>query len=159
MANLWEIDASILNCIDMETGEILDEEALDQLQMEREQKLQNLCKWVRNLQSDAEAYKAQKQIFADKQKAAENKAISIMKYVQNYLDGQKWEAKDKSIKVTYRTTKNKVCIDDINEIPQEFFRTQHSESNLNKTMLKDFILLNKEVPGAHLETSVSMNIK
>ena len=32
---LYEIDNAILSCTDQETGEIIDQEALDALQMER----------------------------------------------------------------------------------------------------------------------------
>ena len=37
MSTLYEIDAAILNCCDIETGEIIDADALDALMMEREQ--------------------------------------------------------------------------------------------------------------------------
>lgn len=33
MANLYEINEEILNCVDMETGEIIDTERLEQLQL------------------------------------------------------------------------------------------------------------------------------
>lgn len=36
--NLYEIDKAILACIDPETGELLDEDALTNLQMERTEK-------------------------------------------------------------------------------------------------------------------------
>ena len=39
MRPLYEIDQAILDCCDLETGEILDGEALTALQMEREAKL------------------------------------------------------------------------------------------------------------------------
>ena len=39
--NLYEIDKAILACIDPETGELLDEAALEDLQMERTQKIKN----------------------------------------------------------------------------------------------------------------------
>ena len=38
---LYEIDAAILGCIDQETGEVIDPEQLDALQIERETKLEN----------------------------------------------------------------------------------------------------------------------
>ena len=37
MRALYEIDQAILDCVDLETGEILDSDRLDALQMEREQ--------------------------------------------------------------------------------------------------------------------------
>ena len=36
MKPLYEIDQAILDCVDLETGEILDPEKLDALQMERD---------------------------------------------------------------------------------------------------------------------------
>ena len=69
MANLWEIDAHIMQaCIDTETGEVIDEELLNKLSLERDQKIENIAKWIKNLEADAEAYKQQKTVFAEKQK-------------------------------------------------------------------------------------------
>ena len=66
MATLYEIDAGILSCIDVETGEVLDPEKLEALQMEREEKIESVALWYKNLCSDAEAYKAEKQAFASR---------------------------------------------------------------------------------------------
>ena len=46
MRALYDIDAAILDCVDQETGEILDPEKLDALQMEREQKLEGVALWT-----------------------------------------------------------------------------------------------------------------
>lgn len=43
MPSLYEIDAGILACIDQETGEILDVERLDALQMERRTKIEGVA--------------------------------------------------------------------------------------------------------------------
>ena len=64
MAKLYEIMNEIENFdfeIDEETGEILNFDALDRLQVARDVKIENLCLWVKNLKSDAEAYKAEKE--------------------------------------------------------------------------------------------------
>ena len=71
---LFEINEEIMKCVDVETGEIIDEVKLQQLQMARDIKIENIACWIINILSDAEALKAQKQVFADRQKAAENKA-------------------------------------------------------------------------------------
>ena len=74
MRALYEIDNEILSCVDLETGEVIDTEKLDALQMEREKKVEAVACWVKDLKAEAEAIKAEKQILADRQKAAENKA-------------------------------------------------------------------------------------
>ena len=47
--NLYQINEEIEKCIDTETGEILDLEALDKLAMERDTKIENLACWYKNL--------------------------------------------------------------------------------------------------------------
>ena len=67
MASLYEIDAQILSCIDLETGEVVDIEKLEALQIERAQKIENIALWYKNLLSDAEQYKIEKNNFAEKE--------------------------------------------------------------------------------------------
>ena len=74
MANLYEISQEIMDAVDFETGEILDPEALDALIMERDKKIENIACWIKNLTSDAAAYKAEKDVFAERQKQAEAEA-------------------------------------------------------------------------------------
>ena len=40
---IYEIDQAIMECVDFETGEIIDTEQLDELQMERDTKLENVA--------------------------------------------------------------------------------------------------------------------
>ena len=82
---LFEIDDAIRKCfvieetdevVDTETGEIFDASYLDNLQMQRDKKIENIGKWIKNLDSDIEQLKAQKDSFAKRQKAAETKRDS-----------------------------------------------------------------------------------
>ena len=79
--NLYEIDNAILECVDMETGEIVDTEKLAALQMERDQKIENIGCWIKNLNADAKALKEEKDNLAARQKAVENKAASLKEYL------------------------------------------------------------------------------
>ena len=74
MASLYEIDNAIMECIDPETGEIIDAERLTALQMERDKKIEGVACWVKNLDADAAAYKAEKDAFAARQAKAEKLA-------------------------------------------------------------------------------------
>ena len=58
--NLYEIDNEILSCVDMETGEVVDMDKLNNLQMERDQKIENIGCWIKNLLADAKALKEEK---------------------------------------------------------------------------------------------------
>ena len=48
MASLYEINEAIMNTIDLETGEITDFDKFEALQMERNEKLENIALWVNN---------------------------------------------------------------------------------------------------------------
>lgn len=88
--NLYEINDAIMNCVDAETGEIIDIEALNNLSIERDSKIENLACWYKNLMADAEALKAEKNAFAEREKTIRNKADSIKKYLSRVLDGEKF---------------------------------------------------------------------
>ena len=60
MPTLYEIDSAICGCVDADTGEIINEEMLSALLMERNAKLENVALWVKNLESDAAAIKAER---------------------------------------------------------------------------------------------------
>ena len=70
MANLYEIDQAIMNCLDEETGEVLDLDRMNALQMERKAKIENVALLYKNVKADMEAYKAEKTAFAEKEQAA-----------------------------------------------------------------------------------------
>lgn len=102
--NLFEIDAAIISAfekaIDPETGEIVDEEAfrqLDELQEQKDTKVENIACWIKNLESDAEELKKQKQIFADRQARAERKAESLKRYLTMAMNGEKFSSPRVSI--------------------------------------------------------------
>lgn len=87
---LYEIDNAILECIDFETGEIVDTDRLEALKMEREAKIENVALWIKELKAEAEAIKAEKLALAERQRVAENKAESLKKWLAWALDGQKF---------------------------------------------------------------------
>ena len=57
---LYEIDNAILECVDEETGEIIDFEKLDALCIERENKIKNVAQWYKDTIADVEKFKAER---------------------------------------------------------------------------------------------------
>lgn len=151
---LYEIEQAIMDCIDMETGEIIDAEKLDQLQMERETKIENVACWIKELKAEAEALKAEKMAFAERQKVAENKMESLKKWLAYALDGQAFKSTRAS--VTFRATES-VEITDIYKLEENFLR--YKEPEADKKAIKDAIKAGQEVAGATLVKSTSTIIK
>lgn len=67
--NLYEINREILSCIDYETGEILDVQRLEMLEIAKEKKIENVALWIKNLESEAAALKKEKDSFAQREKS------------------------------------------------------------------------------------------
>ena len=87
MRALYEIDNEILACVDADTGEILDTEKLDALQMEREKKLEGVALWIKDLKAEADAVKAEADKLNARKKSLDNKIESIKTWLTVALDG------------------------------------------------------------------------
>ena len=101
---IYEIDNEIMNCIDMETGEVIDTEKLNELQMERDAKIENVALWIKELKAEAEAIKNEKQALAERQRVAENKAESLKNWLAYVLNGEKFKTAKCSI--SYRNSES-----------------------------------------------------
>ncbi len=109
MATLYEINNAILECCDTETGEILDVERLEQLQLEKVQKIEGVALYIKNLDAEASALKAEEAALAERRRAKENKAKRLKEYLTNALNGQKFETT--RVRLSFRTSTG-VEIDD-----------------------------------------------
>ena len=152
--NLYEINNAIMDCVDMETGEIVDIERLDCLQIERSEKIENIACWIKNLKSDAEQLKVEAENLLQRRRVAENKAESLKTYLQKALEGKKF--KTPKVAISYRKTKS-VDVTDISQLPEWALR--FSDPVPNKTEIKKKIELGENVPGAEIKEYQSMIIK
>ena len=156
---LYEIDNAILECIDMETGEVIDAEKLDALNMERDAKIENVVLWIKDLKAEAEAIKAEKLALAERQKVAENKVESLKKWVAYALGGQKFSTA--KCAVSFRNTESV----EVTEEGLEALMKDHDElltykaPEPNKKAIKDAIKDGLSVAGVQLVQNVSTIIK
>lgn len=153
--NLYEIDAAITACIDPETGEVLDEEALNALHMEREKKIENVACWVKNLNAEAGACKAEKKAFADRAQAAERKMEKLEKWLFDALEGKPFSSGKCAVRCSRRSA---VTIFDEGAIPTEYVAVKVTETP-DKVAIRAAIKSGIEVPGAALVDSLSVQIK
>lgn len=152
--NLYEIDEAIQNCFDEETGEIFQPERLNNLEMEREKKVENIALWIKELAAESEALKREKLAFAERQRAAENKAASLKRYLTGYLDGEKF--KSVRVAVSFRKTEQ-VQVEEGTFLPDEYIR--YKEPEVDKTALKAALKAGQVIEGASLVQNTSIIIK
>lgn len=155
MANLYEIDRCILDCIDADTGEIIDCERLEGLLMDKQSKIENIALWVKNLESDALAFGAEKAAFAEREKKAKAKAEQLRQYLGLVLNGEKFSTA--KCAVSFRRSAS-VRVDNIDLIPNEFKRTV-TTVEADKTAIKAAIKAGTDVAGCALVEKLNTQIK
>ena len=163
MRPLYEIDAEILSAVDDETGEILDPEKLDALQMERERKLEGVTLWIKDLTAEAEAVKAEADKLSTRKKSLDNKIASLKNWLLYALGGEKLKTPRCSVYQTHSQRLQVVnetaivnFIQTLND-PEKFLRFREPE--LKKDEIKKALKDGYEIPGAALETTESVVIK
>ena len=161
---LFDIDEKVAACVkldesrvvDTESGEIIDLEAIAALEMERDKKIENLGCWYKNLLAEAEALKAQKNAFAEREKAKKAKAESLRGFLSRCLNGKKFE----SAKVAMSFRKSEAVEFDakcIGDVPEEFLKFKDPE--LDKVAVKKAIKAGETVPGCELVARQNLQIK
>ena len=163
MRALYEINQDILDCVDMETGEILDTEKLDALQMEREEKLEGVALWIKDMKAEAEAIKAEADKLTARKKALDNKIDGLKNWLTMALDGGKLKTARCNV---YLTHSQRLAVVDEQKligylqntrVPDEFLRFKEPE--LRKDEIKKALKEGVYLPGASLEESESVVIK
>ena len=159
---LYEIDRAILECIDTDTGEITDFEALEGLQIEREKKLENIALYIKNLASEAVAIREEEKALAERRKAKTAKAERLERYLAEALEGATFETA--KCKVSFRKS-TAVDITDTAAL-LDYLESNHYENCIRykepEISLAEVTKLLKQdeiIPGAVLVERSNVNVK
>ena len=157
--NLYEIDSEILKCINEETGEITDFEMFNQLQIDRNVKIENIACYIKNLESDAEQIKLEIKSLTEREKVASNKADKLKTYLSEILQGEKFSSP--KVAVTFRASQ-------IVEVDEKFIEwakknakkyLSYSEPKVDKAFVKDEIKSGKTFKFARIVDKKNISIK
>lgn len=114
---IYEIDRAIEALVDPETGEVLDFEEFEKLQMERDRKVENICLWVKNLTAEANAISAEIKNLTERKQAAEKKAEYLKVYVKVLLGGAGFVSS--KVAVSYRKSEAVEVNEEL--LPKKYF--------------------------------------
>lgn len=156
--NIYEIEQAILDLVDPETGEIKDFSALEELNMARDEKIENVAMWIKNLNAEAKAIREEEKALAERRQAAENKAKSLKNYLDQILSGEKF--KTAKVAISYRKS-------DAVEIADEetFAKTADATylvaqpSKIDKKAIKEALKGGATIKGAELVERNNIQIK
>lgn len=155
---LYEIDERIqnffLNNIDEETGEILNYEELETLQMEREKKIEDIALAYKNYLADAKALKEEKEKLAQRQKQVEKTAENCKKYLEYALQGEM--LKTPKVSITYRKSEV-VVIENGANLADNYLTFKEPEPN--KTAIKNALKSGEVIQGCSIEARRNIQIK
>lgn len=163
MRALYDIDQDILDCVDMETGEIIDLEKLNALQMERERKLEGVVLWIKDMKAEATAVKEEADKLTARKRALDNRMEKLKEWLVIALNGEKLKTPRCNV---YQTHTQKVSIADEPKLisflqtlkdPDRFLRFKDPE--LRKDEIKKALKDGLFIPGAELEDTESVVIK
>lgn len=177
MATLYEIRKEIAECLDVskytydakagkyvdtETGEAFSPEAIEQaineryesLQMDRHEKLHNVGLLYLNRKADAEAFKAEKERFAAKEKAARKTMDWAKETLARELGGKKM--KETEFSVSYRSSET-VEVTEGASIPDEFLVAQAPK--VDKAGIKKALKEGAVIPGCTIEKHSNIQIR
>lgn len=160
--NIYEINQAILDLVDPETGEIMDYEAFDRLQMERETKLENVACWIKNLTAEGAALRAEEVALAERRKVLERKSERLKKYLADALNGEKFQTakcyvsfrKTAKVEVTDASSVAAWCEDNgLHDI------VAYAAPTVSKTEIAKLLKAGMEIPGAEMVDGISMGVK
>ena len=161
---LYEIDSAIekliAESIDEETGELLiDPEKLEELQMQREAKIESLALYYKNLTAEAKAIREEEVALAARRKTVENVAERAKNYLEFALKGEKF--KTPRVAVSYRKSTQVELETDFVEWAQvhEPDLLRYKDPEPDKTAISNALKAGKEIGKAWLVENTSMQIK
>ena len=148
---LYELNALIDGFeleVDEETGEILNAEELDALEMERDEKIENIALWIKNLSAEVDAYK--------KEKTAEAKIERLRNYLDFALAGNKF--KTDRVQISYRKSESVILSNNfIDDCDLRFLIPQ--EPKVDKLAVKKALKDGEKIAGAMLQEKQNIQIK
>ena len=156
MATLFEIRKEMMDCFDEETGEILDLEKFEQLEMDEADKIENTAFYIKNLESDMEAYKQEKDRFAEKEKKCKNEIERMKQHLAYALDNQPFKGKLLNVKFR-KSSALKIDDDCIDLLPAEY-KQEETKVKVDKMALKKAVKEGAEFKGVELEEKFNCKI-
>ncbi|MCI8332639.1 MAG: siphovirus Gp157 family protein [Clostridiales bacterium] len=168
--NLYTIDEQIRilldqgfneECIDAETGEILEEKAqklLEDLQGQRNEKIENIALYIKDLSAKAEAIKQEEQRLSERRKAKEKKIEWMKQFLTTSLLSSSTE-KFESARVCIGFRKSEKIIIENEAALEDKYITVETKRTPNKKALKEAIKAGAAVQGAHIQESKNIQIK
>lgn len=153
--NIYEINKEIMGCIDLETGEIINFERLKELKLEKNEKIENIALWIKNLNAESEAIKEEIKALSERKERKEKKLEQLKEFLSNILENQKFETA--RVAISYRKSASLNILDEA-KIDKQFIKEVITTS-IDKMAIKEAIKAGQVVEGAEIVEKQNIQIK
>lgn len=154
-SNLMEV---LENTEDQVTKDLV-KDSLEQLQLQTTEKVENIIKYIKNLESEAKALDEESKRLAERKKTTLKKVDNLKQYLKDFtgsLEGKKYNAG--IFKLSIRKNAPSVNVVDIKAIPKNFIKTEVVET-VDKMEIKKALKNGEIIEGVELISSESISIK
>lgn len=158
---IWEIDEALEALVDEETGELLDFDAFEALQMERDRKIEGMGCWLLDMAADVKKIKEQEAVLKDRREKLERNRDRLKAYLDTILGGEGF--KTARVVMSYRKSPAHVEFDAAfmgwaQEHDDRFLR--YKEPEVNRKAVADALKAGETVPHAWMaDGGMSLTIK
>ena len=163
---LYEIDKAIYELlekgfmVDEETGEVIcGAEELEQLQLERSQKLESVALYIKGIEAFIADIKAEEEALAKRRKKKEDKVDRLKKYLTDSIIGNGEDSFESAkVSVSFRRSEG-VEFTDKDALDEKYWREKTTvKREPDKTLIKASIKAGESVNGAYLDVRQNINI-
>lgn len=158
--NLYDIDERLQNLLELEEQGIEGlNEAIESVQMEESQKIDNILKFIKSLQYDEKSLKEEEQRLKKRRDSVGNKIKSLREYLFSYLKGKNM-AKYKTLTstVSIATSKPKLVIDETYVLPKEYI-VEEVKFKPNKELIEKSLNEGLKIDGCEFKELESLRIR
>ncbi len=165
---LYEIDNAIMECVDDETGEIIDFDKLENLMIERDKKLEGVAIAIKNLNAEANEIRQEEKNLVIRRLVIERKIDGYKEWLKTQLRGKKFQLRGKKFETaravcSFRKSTS-VSVDDSKFTA---WALSHDRDDLlhfreptpNRVAIKSALKSNEQIPGCKIVESISMTVK
>lgn len=133
------------------------ETSLNEIREDKKTKVDNIVKFIKNLEGQASILKVEERNLADKRKAIENKVKNLKTYLQNVVGTTENRKLEGNIfKISIRTNRESVSIVDESLVPKRYFKKVIS---VDKTAIAEAVKNGERVEGIEMVRSESLSIR
>ena len=169
MRKLYEIDADIEDLmnsvIDPDTGEVTDPEALDALLLERDQKIENIALYAKDVNAESAAISNEIMVLQKRAEKLKKTEDGLKAYLTKALEGQKFSTP--KCMISFRKSESAEPDDefiewasDINNCALHFLRIKETKSvTADKEAIKKYLKSGGKLEHCRLVEKQNISIK